>query len=604
MEPRGTPLENIMMKQQRTASCHQRWIVVCVLAVCLDVGCSSQGASVAGGHVFGGNSATGGQSVTTAASGGGTQSTQSTATTFGGSISTLGGASSTGGVVAGLGGNGLGGIGLAGIGLAGNGAGGDASGNATGGVSSSSGGRSSGGSAAGGVGTGGSAKGGTAVGGGATGGAPPVAPGLMKDAEGQMALSGLTVVSYGGYLNGESFQQEGIISHNGYQYTAFWNTNKHVVVARRALPSGAWAKFEFTDYTLAAEDAHNTISIGIAPGDGTLHLAFDHHGNNLHYRKSNSDILTSPATANWDAASFSGVTGSLVGSTPVTLVTYPRFVIEPGGKKMLFSARIGESGSGDEYLWEYDTSSHTWVSIGKYLDGTSNASATVNAYLHGLSYTRGGTRLHASWCWRETPDATTNHDLLYVYSDDHGRTWNDTTGAKVATSGATFVTTSTASAKVWAINQNRGLINQEHMAVDSVGRVHVLLGHMPDALADDANFVSARTKSQYYHYWRNPTNGIWSRTSIASLPVVLNFRGKLAISSNNNVYAILPALRIAAAGAANNFATWTLLDSTDPGRFFSDPLIDSVRLETEDKLTIFYPQASSVNIWTLDYTVK
>ena len=50
-----------------------------------------------------------------------------------------------------------------------------------------------------------------------------------------------------GYLNGESFQQDGIISYNGYQYTAFWNTNRQVVMARRKLPSGAWSKFDFTD---------------------------------------------------------------------------------------------------------------------------------------------------------------------------------------------------------------------------------------------------------------------------------------------------------------------------------------------------------------------
>ena len=33
-----------------------------------------------------------------------------------------------------------------------------------------------------------------------------------------MTYSGLTVVSYGGYLNGESFQQDGILTFNGYQY--------------------------------------------------------------------------------------------------------------------------------------------------------------------------------------------------------------------------------------------------------------------------------------------------------------------------------------------------------------------------------------------------
>lgn len=68
--------------------------------------------------------------------------------------------------------------------------------------------------------------------------------------------------------------------------------------------------------------------------------------------------------------------------------------------------------------------------------------------------------------------------------------------------------------------------------------------------------------------------------------------------------AILPDLRIAAASAASSFATWTVLTSADSGRFFSDPLIDTARLATEDKLTVFYPQKSSSNITVLDYTVK
>lgn len=88
------------------------------------------------------------------------------------------------------------------------------------------------------------------------------------------------------------------------------------------------------------------------------------------------------------------------------------------------------------------------------------------------------------------------------------------------------------------------------------------------------------------------------------LPVVASFRGKLAISSSNNVYAVLPDLRIAAASAASGFATWVVLNIADSGRFFSDPLIDTARLAAEDKLTISYPQKSSSSIYVLDYTLK
>jgi BNR repeat-containing family member len=442
-------------------------------------------------------------------------------------------------------------------------------------------------------------NGGTETGGLPNGGAQSSPTAVHKDAESVLSNSGVTIVSFGGYLNGESFQQDGIVSFNGYQYAAFWNTSRHVVLGRRPLPSGAWSSIEFADYTNTEADAHNTISIGICAADGTLHLAFDHHGSTLHYRKSVVGLATNPSAVSWAAASFSAVSNNLLGNTALTLVTYPRFVSEPGGGKLLFDARIGSSGSGDEYLWEYDGASHGWTSIGRFIDGTGDS---INAYPHGLSYGRGSTRLHLTWCWRETPDASSNHDLLYSYSDDNGRTWKNNAGMTIASSGSSFMTKSSPGIKVWTINQNRGLINQEHMAVDAAGRVHVLLSHLPDAQADDASFDSARSKSQYFHYLGS-AGAAWTRSALG-LSAVASFRGKLAISASDNLYAVLPDLRIAASSAASNYATWKLLDMTDSGRFFSDPLIDTARLLAEDKLSIFYPQKSSANLYVLDYSVQ
>jgi hypothetical protein len=411
--------------------------------------------------------------------------------------------------------------------------------------------------------------------------------------------AGVTLVSYGGYLNGESFQQDGIVSFKGFQYVAFWNAARHVVLARRELPKSAWSALEFSDYTNTEGDAHNTISIGICPGDGTLHLAFDHHVSTLHYRSSAVGLANNANSTAWSTASFTAVASHLLGSADLTQVTYPRFVTEPGGAKMLFEARLGSSGSGDEYLWEYDSASHAWSSLGRFIFGTGDS---INAYPHGLTYGRSGSRLHLTWCWRDTSNASTNHDLIYVYSDDNGRTWQNNAGISVATTGASSVTQTSPGIKVWTINQNRGLINQEHMAVDGKGGVHVLLSHLPDAEADDGNFDSARTKSQFFHY-RRSLDGMWTRTPL-TFPVVAAFRGKLAFAKSGNLYAVLPDLRIAASSAASNYASWRLLDSGDSGRFFSDPLIDSALLLNEDKLSIFYPQKGSSNLYVLDYSIE
>jgi BNR repeat-containing family member len=568
-------------------------------------GCGSPASNV-GANTGGSDGKNPGTGGTVAGSGGvlGTGGAPGTGGNTGGGVGTGGDATggantegtNAGGTTVGTGGRSTGGSAAGGNTAA---TGGQSAGGNTAGGNTASGGQSTGGGAAGGnTATGGrSTGGGTAGASGSTGGQP--GPSVVKDGEVLLTNAGLTILSYGGYLNGESFQQDGIVSYNGYQYAAFWNTARNVVLGRRMLPSGAWSLVTLTDYTNTESDAHNTISLGVTPGDGTLHLSFDHHGGNLHYRKSVADLVTSPTAATWVASSFSAVTSILTGNVTVTMVTYPRFVTEPDGNKMLFEARIGGSGSGDEYLWEYDSATHSWTSLGRYVNGTVDS---INAYPHGLSYGEGGTRLHLSWCWRETPDAQTNHDLIYVYSDDHGRNWKNNAGTTVAVTGSLFVTQGSPGIKVWTINQNRGLINQEHMAVDAAGRVHVLLSHMPDSQADDANFDSSRTKSQYFHYWRNPS-GTWARVAMG-FPSIANFRGKLAIASSGNLYAILPDLRIAAASVASNFSDWALLNTADSGRFFSDPLIDTARLLSQDKLSIVYPQESSPNIYVLDYTLR
>ena len=36
--------------------------------------------------------------------------------------------------------------------------------------------------------------------------------------------------------------------------------------------------------------------------------------------------------------------------------------------------------------------------------------------------------MHLSWCWRETFDVATNHDLCYARSADGGNTWTRSDG--------------------------------------------------------------------------------------------------------------------------------------------------------------------------------
>lgn len=421
----------------------------------------------------------------------------------------------------------------------------------------------------------------------------------MKVRESLVARDGLQVVSYGGYLNGESFQQDGILSYGDVQYAAYWNQARHVVIAARKLDTTEWQHLVLTDYTNQADDAHNTISMGISSADARLHLAFDHHDSPLHYRRSVAAVLDREF-ATWSAADFSEVTDALIAGEQVQPVTYPRFVPGPDGETMLLSVRIGQSGNGTLRLWQYTAHTGAWQLLGNYLDG---AAVDENPYLHGLSFgpTSGGTvGLHLAWCNRKTPDATTNHDLNYMYSLDGGRTYLDNAGEALSKAGADPVRSTDEQSRVWAIEENRGLINQEHMVVDAAGQVHVLLSHLPESSPADSDFTRARTKSEFFHYYR-ASDGEWHKTSLGA-QVVLNFRGKLAVSPSGNVYAILPDLRIWGASPAARYQDWQALFS-DEGRFFSDPLLDTSRMSSERALSVFYPVKDSGDIAVLDFVL-
>jgi len=118
-------------------------------------------------------------------------------------------------------------------------------------------------------------------------------------------------VRFGNRINGGSFQQEAVVTHEGHQYVGYYNGDRQVCIARRKLPLGKWEIIRFGDYSFRNNDAHNTISIGICPVDGTIHVAFDHHCTPLHYRVSTKGAATHPATTRWQASLFGPILSEL-----------------------------------------------------------------------------------------------------------------------------------------------------------------------------------------------------------------------------------------------------------------------------------------------------
>lgn len=63
-------------------------------------------------------------------------------------------------------------------------------------------------------------------------------------------------------LNGESFQQDALVTFNGFQYAVLWvptanSSVRNAAIRRRSLPDGDWQGFVFTDYNQTDDDGHD-----------------------------------------------------------------------------------------------------------------------------------------------------------------------------------------------------------------------------------------------------------------------------------------------------------------------------------------------------------
>lgn len=430
--------------------------------------------------------------------------------------------------------------------------------------------------------------------------ASAAAPSLGSPSVTTLTTNGRTALTYTGYMNGESFQQEGITTFNGWQYTAWWDQDGYVNLARRAVASTSWQTVRLSDYRTTSTDSHNTISIGISGQDGTIHLAFDMHSSVLKYRKSVAGLATSPSSANWSASSFAPVSNSLAGQS-LPQVTYPQFLRAPDGVLQM-SIRTGASGAGDQVLFEYR--SGTWTYLGQFLNGTG---ADNNAYLFGIEYDDTGLDssdlLHVTWTVRETPNASTNHDIYYAYSKDQGRTWRNNNGDVVGTTGSNPLIADAAGLRVVDIGQNRGLINQESQVVDSAGNVHVLASHMAPSAASDSNFDSARGKSVLVHYWRDKPSKAWNRQVLSYTGVMT--RADIGVDAGDNLYiaagnSSTRRLSVYTASQGSGWTDWATR-YTSSVEYYSDPLLDHARL-LDDVVSVVAPRYGGSQIDVLDWT--
>ncbi len=247
-------------------------------------------------------------------------------------------------------------------------------------------------------------------------------------------------------VNAVPFRTSSLATHGDTQYAAYYDDSAHVVLEKRRIGASRWTVSR-TPYVNDVTDAHNAIAIAV-DGRGVLHVAWAEHNRPLHYARA-------VRAGSLELGPTERMTGDREGR-----VTYPQFYRLPDGD-LLCIYRDGQSGSGDVLVNRYDVRSRRWRALHHPLVA---GEGKRNAYVNLLAIdARGG--WHLSWVWRDSPDVASNHDVLYAYSPDQGRTWRTATGVRY-----TLPITARSAETAWSVPQGSELINQTSMTTDRAGR--------------------------------------------------------------------------------------------------------------------------------------
>jgi hypothetical protein len=314
-------------------------------------------------------------------------------------------------------------------------------------------------------------------------------------------------------VNATIFRLQALASDAKYQYATYYDAAGKIVVARRLLSGQDW-EVRTLDTTGKVSDAHNDVVLGLGP-DGTLHLSYDHHNEPLHYRRTSG-------TGDWAAfGAPEGMTGKLE-----TRVTYPTFVSAPSGD-LWFFYRDGQSGNGRLCIDRYDANTRTWQAVqSPLIEGAGKCSPYWWRPEIGVDGV-----INVAWCWRDTPDAATNHDICYVRSRDGGKTWENSAGKVLPTPilpGADVV--------VEKIPPGQNLINTCALATDAQGRPHI------SYYRNDSQGVP-----QYFHLWFDGQK--WSAAQVSQRTEAFSLGGQgtleipmsrpeIAVSQSGTAYLI------------------------------------------------------------------
>ena len=368
-------------------------------------------------------------------------------------------------------------------------------------------------------------------------------------------------------VNATIFRINSVATHADTQYIVFYSEDSHVLLAKRKLGTTDW-QIHKTRYKGNTKDAHNGISIAV-DGSGILHMSWDHHCDPLNY-------CHSVAPGSLQLTDKMHMTGQNENK-----VTYPEFYNLQNGD-LLFLYRDGSSGNGNTMLNRYDVQTKKWSVVQHPL---IHGQGQRNAYTNQIAIDKHG-NWHISWCWRETGDVATNHDICYAKSTNEGNSWQKSTGEKYA-----LPITADNAEYGCRIPQNSELINQTSMTVDSKGRPLIATYWRPEG-----------TKVPQYHltYYDGQK---WHTSQISKREAAFSLSGggtkrlpisrpKILADSSDRLYLIFRdqerAGRVSVAVCQDpKRMKWCIEDLTEHSVGLWEPSYDSVLWQQENVLHLF-----------------
>ncbi|WPR70117.1 BNR-4 repeat-containing protein [Flavobacterium sp. NG2] len=203
---------------------------------------------------------------------------------------------------------------------------------------------------------------------------------------------------------------------NGYVFYTWYRggwTDRTLMVSRKKIGEGNWvhvalpAKLSLVG---GKGDTHLTTNIGICPIDGTVHLMFDHHNEDLNYIRSKKNIAFGP-DSEFTAANFLPQQDYLISGKVVDGVTYPDLFNNDQGE-MYFERRLGSAVGGNVVMTYYN--GDTWSPETTIIQGTgTQVSQGERNFAYGSAVLINGKFYYTySVRWAESP--TTLNEGVYL----------------------------------------------------------------------------------------------------------------------------------------------------------------------------------------------